>query len=99
MSSRRVILPQPPNPANLSVKDWQAQVYTWMNTVKGLLQDASSVNNAPLGQAFVVGSFTTNTTVNGTTTGTDLSNFVSSFIQAMTARGAVSPTVSRRGNV
>ena len=93
--SKRVILPQPPDPANMNMGDWSRAMFRWASVTKGILEDASRVNDGPLGQRFVVGAFTTNTTVTGTTTGTDLSNFVASFVEAMTAKGLVSPTISR----
>jgi hypothetical protein len=66
-----------------------------MNQVKGAIEDASRVNDAPLGQQFLSTNFTTNTVITGTTTGTDIANFVASLVAAMTARGFTSPTISR----
>jgi hypothetical protein len=94
---RTLLLPLPPEPPSTS--GWARDAYQWMVSVKGALEELSRINDSPLGQQFVVGSFTTNTTIAGTTTGTDLSNFVASFIEAMTAKGLVSPTISRQGVV
>lgn len=94
---RQISLPNPPDPA--TTPGWAHEAYLWMQRVKGEIEAASRINDSPLGQAFVVGAFTTNTMVDGTTTGTDLSNFVASFISAMTSKGVVSPTISRQGNV
>ena len=94
---KRVVLPQPPNPAGMKITDWQQAAYRWMNQVKGAVEDASRINDGPLGQQFLATNFTTNTVITGTSTGTDVSNFLASLIAAMTARGAVSPTISRSG--
>lgn len=96
---RRIVLPQPPNPSGMKMGDWQQATYRWMNQVKGVLEDASRTNDAPLGQAFLATNFTTNTVITGTSTGTDVSNFLASLIAAMTARGLVSPTISRSGTI
>jgi len=94
---RRVVLPNPPDPSGMSVADWQRAAMRWMGQAKSVLENASRVNDAPLGQAFLATNFSTSSVVTGTTTGTDLSNFVATFIAAMTARGQVSPTISRSG--
>lgn len=96
---KRVVLPQPPNPSGMKMGDWQQATYRWMNQVKGALEDASRTNDTPLGQPFLATNFTTNTVVTGTTTGTDLSNALASLIAAMTARGLVSPIISRSGTI
>jgi hypothetical protein len=69
--------------------------YQWMQQTKQLLDDANRLNGAPMGQAFSVGSFTTNTSISGTSTGTDVANFVSSLVTAMLAKGLASSSVSR----
>lgn len=96
---KRVLLPQPPNADDAQFKNNQPAfnraVSRWMNQAKGLLEDASRINDSPLGQQFLSTNFTTNTLVSGTTTGTDLSNVVASLIQAMMDRGFVSATVTR----
>jgi hypothetical protein len=98
---KRVVLPQPPNANDVRYSNNQLafnrDVSDWMSRVKGLLEDSDRVNNRPMGQQFVVGSFTTNTTISGTSTGTDVANFLSSLITAMQAKGVVSQTVSRSG--
>lgn len=96
---KRVVLPQPPNPAGMKMVDWQNAVFRWMNQVKGAVEDASRVNDTPLGQAFLATNFTTNTVITGTSTGTDVANYLASITAAMTARGMLSPTISRSGTV
>lgn len=96
---KRITLPSPPNADEPQYRQNQQAfnraMTRWASQVKGLIEDASRVNDIPLGQQFLASNFSTNTLVSGTTTGTDLSNFVASLVQAMTERGFVSPTVSR----
>ena len=96
---KRVVLPAPPDPMASQFAGspllWQRMAYQWMQQTKQLLDDANRVNGSPMGQAFVVGSFTTNTTISGSSTGTDVSNFVSSLVTAMQAKGLTSPSVNR----
>ncbi len=98
---KRVVLPQPPDATSSVYRNNQAAfnqaISEWMRRVKGELEDSSRLNGRPLGQQFVVGSFTTNTTISGTSTGTDVANFIASLITAMEAKGIVSQTVSRKG--
>ena len=96
---RRDLLPQPPNPDDMaykadSLKFARAQ-YEWMCRVKGYLEDASRRTDRPIAQQFVVGSFTTNTTITGTSTLADVANYVASLTEAMISKGLVSQTVSR----
>lgn len=92
-------LPQPPNPDDWAFKANQLALqraqYEWMCRVKGYLEDAARRNDRPMAQQFVVGSFTTNTTITGTSTLGDVANFVASLVQAMISKGFVSQTVSR----
>lgn len=69
-----------------------------MQRSKGVLENAHNQLAAPCAQQMVVGSFTTNTTITGTTTGTDLANVVASLMQTLTAKGLLSPTISRGQN-
>lgn len=96
---KRVILPQPPNAGDVqyrnNVQKFMMDASDWMRRTKGILEDASRINDIPLGQHLLATNFTTNTVVSGTTTGTDLSNFVASMVQAFTDRGVVSATVRR----
>lgn len=94
---KRVILPQPPDADQYrnNVPGFMNAASDWMRQTKGILENASRINNIPLGQPFLATNFTTNTVVSGTTTGTDLANFVASIVQAFSDRGVVSATVSR----
>lgn len=96
---KQLTLPVPPNPddaayVNSPLAFSRAQ-FQWATEVRGVLQQQSRVNHAPMGQAFSVGTYTTTTAVSGTTTGTDLSNFVSTLVHAMQSKGLTSPTASR----
>lgn len=96
---KRILLPQPPNSRDVqfrgNVQLFMDQCSDWMRRVKGAIEDASRINDIPLGQQFLATNFSTNTLVTGTTTGTDLSNFVASLVEAMSAKGLISPTVQR----
>lgn len=96
---KRIILPDPPNPANPMFKGqmltWQRAVYDWMRLVKQLSDDANRINASPIGQQFTTTNYTLTTAVTGTTTGTDLSNFVASFVAGLTSAGYVSPVQKR----
>lgn len=96
---RRDVLPQPPNPDDMAYKADALKLaraqYDWMCRVKGYLEDASRRNDRPMGQQFVVGSFTTNTTITGTSTLGDVANYVASLTEAMISKGLISQTVSR----
>lgn len=96
---RREVLPQPPNPDDLSYKADSQKLaraqYDWMCRVKGYLEDTSRRNDRPMGQQFTVGSFTTNTTITGTSTLGDVADFVASLVTAMISKGFVSQTVNR----
>jgi len=93
---KTIILPEPPQPND---PNFNRAAVAWMSQVKSLIEGASRINDTPLGQQFAVGSFTTNTTITGASVLGDVANFVASFITAMTAKGAVSATISTRGNV
>lgn len=98
---RQVSLPTPPNPDDMAYRNnplaFNRAQYAWMTRVKGLVEDASKINDRPMAQQFVVGAFTTNTAIAGTSTGTDVANFISSLVTALTAKGFNSQTVSRSG--
>lgn len=94
---KQVVLMPPPNPDDARYKQnilaWQRDMYTWGNQVKGILEQESSVNNIPLGQNLVLGTYVLNTFLAGTSTGTDIANFLCSLTNSMTKRGLVSPKV------
>lgn len=96
---KRVILPDPPNPANPMYQGqllaWQRAAYDWMRLVKQLSDDANRINASPIGQQFTVADYALTTAVTGTTTGTDLSNFVASLVAGFTSAGYVSPVQKR----
>ena len=96
---KHITLPQPPDANRYRADPFEFMVAAseWMRQAKIRIEDASRLNDSPLGQQFLSTNFTTNTVVSESTTGTDLSNFVASLVQAMTDRGIVSPTV-RRGD-
>ena len=95
----RNTLPQPPNPDDISyradARKFARAQYEWMCRVKGYLEDTARRIDKPIAQQFVVGSFTTNTTITGTSTLADVANYVASLTEAMISKGLVSQTVSR----
>ena len=95
----RSALPQPPNPDDISYRADARKLaraqYEWMCRVKGYLEDTARRIDKPIAQQFVVGSFTTNTTITGTSTLADVANYVASLTEAMISKGLVSQTVSR----
>lgn len=90
------VLPTPPNPDDNMFKNnplaYQRAVYQWMQDSKGKLEQNSRQNDSPLNQAFVVSSYTLNTSLSGTSTGTDVANFICSLIAAMQKKGLITPT-------
>lgn len=88
---KRVIIPSPPNPEDALYRSnplaHSRAMFDWANAVKGKIESASLVNDAPAAQTILATNFTTNTVATGTTTGTDLSNVVCSLIAALTAKG------------
>lgn len=98
---KRVTLPQPPNSEDLVYKSnplaFNRAMSDWARRVKGAIEDASRVNDVPLGQQFQIGSFSTNTAINGTSTLGDVANFVCSLVTALIAKGVISQTVTRTG--
>lgn len=93
-------LPNPPDPSQYPGNPvaWQRAMYDWMAKSKSMLVDAHRSATKPCGQQFQVSTYTTTTAVTGTTTGTDLANALCSLIAALTARGIISPTISREQN-
>jgi hypothetical protein len=95
----RSALPQPPNPDDISyradARKFARAQYDWMCRVKGYLEDTARRIDRPIAQQFVVGSFTTNTTISGTDTLGDVADCLASLITAMISKGLISQTVSR----
>ena len=96
---KRITLPQPPDAESTLYKNNQQAfnraVSDWLRRIKGLIEDASRVNDTPMGQPFLATNFTTNTVITGTSTLGDVADCLASLIAAMTARGLISATVSR----
>lgn len=90
-----VTLTTPPNPDDFQYQKnplgYNRAVFQWMQDTKGKLELASKQNSSPLGQAFAVSSFSTNTSLSGTSTGTDIANFICSLIAAMQNKGFTKP--------
>lgn len=97
---KQLNIPTPPNPDAPQYRGnalvWFRAATDWMQRTKGVLETAHNELARPCGQQLLASDFTTNTTVTGTTTGTDLSNFVASLVATLTAKGIISPTVSRQ---
>lgn len=95
---KRVNLPKPPNPDETGYRNnplgYSRATYDWMNKVRGILEQASAQNDAPLDQNFVISSYTTNTMLAGTSSGTDVSNFLCTLVDAFISRGAIKTNTS-----
>ena len=91
---RRVTISIAPDPTQFpnNPLGFSRAVQTWMNQAKQQLEQASAVNDTPCDTPFVVGSFTSTTSVSGTMTGTDIANALCSLISALTKKGIISPT-------
>jgi hypothetical protein len=98
---KRLALPNPPNPDDQMYASnplaYNRAVYTWMQQSKGLIEQASRVNDVPAGQAIIAENYTTNTVLSGTSSGTDLANGVCSLIDTLTQKGILAPR-SKRSN-
>lgn len=82
----------PPNPADYHGNhlSWQRAMYDWAMKTGDLLEKASTENDTPLQQPFVVGTFTsTVTSIAGTTGSADAVNFLCGFVQAFINKGIV----------
>lgn len=91
-----LVLPTPPNPSQSSSQSaFNQAMFAWGNRVKQLLEQAVNQATAPAGQQFLATSFTTNTVASGTATGTDVANILASLVQTLTAKGILSPTITR----
>lgn len=86
-----VRLPQVPNPDDQQYTGnpilYQRAIYKWAVDMKGKVEQASLVNDTPVNQAFVLGSYTLTTSLAGTSTGTAVSNFVLSIVNAFMTKG------------
>lgn len=84
-------LPNAPNPDDPVYKAnplaYNRAMYQWATQTKGKIEQASIVNNTPMDQNFVLGSYALSTTMAGTSTGTDIANFVLSICAAMIKKG------------
>lgn len=92
---KQLTLNEPPNPSDMryvnNVLAYNRAMFDWASRVKQKLEQASRVNDTPLGQNFVLGTFTTL----GTLTGTDAtSNVLCTLIQAMLDRGILTTNTS-----
>lgn len=86
---KRTVLSSPPNPERAQYQNnplaYNRALYDWACSIKSDIELASQQNDMPLGQSFVIGSFTTNTSLDGTST--DVTNFVCTLVQAMINQG------------
>lgn len=96
---KRVILPDPPKADDYQYQNnqllYNRAVSEWLRASKGLLEQASKINDSPLNQAFMIttsSAFVLTTALSGTSTGTDIANFICSFVQAMIKTGRISQT-------
>ena len=88
-------LPDPPHPDDYRFKNndalYRREMYQWQSALKGRIELASTINNTPLGQAFVTGttSHVLTTFIAATSTGQDITNFIVSLVNAMQQKGIV----------
>lgn len=87
-------LPEAPNPDDLAYKSnpiaYNRAIYKWMQVTKGIIEQASIINDTPLNQPFLVTTgYTLTTSISGTATGTQVSNFLCTLVAAMTKKGLV----------
>ena len=96
---KRLALPNPPNPDDqlyrANMLAYNRAMYTWMQQTKGLLEQASRVNDVPAGQAMIAQNYSTNTVVTGTSSGTDLANAVCSLVDSLSQKGILAPRSKR----
>jgi len=96
---RPLNIPSPPDPASPQFSGnpiaWQRATAQWMQQAKGLLENAHNEVIRPCGQQMRSSGYVVNTVATGTTTGTDLSNVVATLIDTLTAKGILSPTITR----
>jgi len=95
---RLVTLPGPPSYQG-DQQAFNRAVTDWMARVKGIVENASRLNDTPAQTAMYAENFTSTTTVNGTMTGTDVANALATLVDTLTRKGNLSPTVSRENNV
>lgn len=95
---KRLQLPHPPNPDHAIYKtnplSYNRAVFEWMQTVKGLTEQAHNTVATPCGQQMVATNFTTNTTLTGTMTGTQIANALCTLVQTLTGKGIISPSIT-----
>lgn len=93
-----VVLDDPPNPDEYKYKNapltYSRDQYQWAQRVKNKIENASSQNDTPLSQPFVVTSYTTNTQLTGTSSGTDVSNFLCTLVAALISKGLIKVNTS-----
>ena len=99
---RIATLPNPPDSRHPQYQSDQQKfnhaVSDWMARVKGLIEQASRLNDTPAQNPMLATDFTAMTTVSGTMTGTDVSNALATLVDTLTQKGILSPTVSRESN-
>lgn len=84
-------LPNVPNPDDTEYKyspiAYQRAIFKWATETKGKIEQGSLVNDTPMDQNFVLGSYALSTSMSGTSTGTDITNFILSICGAMIKKG------------
>jgi hypothetical protein len=95
---KRLQLPNPPDPTEPRYKtnpaSYNLAAYRWMQTAKGLLENAHNSVATPCGQQIVASSFTTNTALSGTMTGTQIANALCTLVQILQNKGITSPSIT-----
>lgn len=86
---KRIILPEAPRPTS-DQNAFNQAIASWIQQSKGIIEQASKINDTPISQPFVVTSgYTLTTSIAGTSTGTQITNFLCSFISAMINKGLI----------
>lgn len=98
---KQLKLPNPPNPDDSAYRmnqmQYQRDIYRWMTETKGKIEIASVINDTPLDQNFVIGTYVLSTALSGTSTGTDMANFICSLVSAFTKKGIIKTVDVNRG--
>ena len=96
---KRLTLPLPPNPADFVSNQlaYNRAIYDWMQRVKVSCEGTLNLNMSPCITPILSTGFTTSSIVSGTSTGTDIANALCTLIAMLTAKGIISPSITKQG--
>jgi hypothetical protein len=93
MTLKRVLLPNPPNPATVTQQaDYNMQLYQWCLRVKGLVEDNSRINASPVLNGLVVGMYTPTTEIDNTMGTLQCADAICTIGDALTTFGLITPS-------